>query len=179
MSRPLKIPVDNGVNSWDSLMNDDLDILFSGPLPIHESASLTESNVQSTFPAASYDRCIVWVNHSIVGHTPYWSDGTAWIPVKGVRQPQTNLTATTTQVRGDVRVRYTGAGSVDYDFLPAAQWAGRTVEIRNDSGAAINLDPDGSETINGGGAGSPLSLAVGSTARVYSTGSALFADIAL
>lgn len=179
MSRPLKIPIGSGTNDWDALLNDDLDILFDGPLPIHASASLTESNVESTFPAAQHDRCLVWVNHSVVGYTLYWSDGTGWIPVKGVRQPQTNLTATTTQLRADVRVRYTGAGSVDYDFLAAASWAGRTVEIRNDAGATINLDPDGSETINGGGAGAPLVLAVGSTARVYSTGTALLADVSL
>ncbi len=178
MSRPLKVPVDNGVNSWDGLLNDDLDILFSGPLPIHESASLTEANVESTFPAAQHDRCLVWVNHSVVGYTLYWSDGTAWIPMSA-RLPQTSLTATTSQVRGDVWVRYTGAGSVDYDFLPAADWAGREVTIRNDASATINLDPNGTETINGGGAGSPLVLAVGSTAVVRSSGAALFASVAL
>ena len=178
MSRPLRIPVDNGVNSWDSLLNDNLIELFDAPLPIHTSASLTESNVQSTFPAASFDRCLVWVNHSVVGYTLYWSDGTAWIPMSA-RLPQTSLTATTTQVRADVWVRYTGAGSVDYDFLPAADWAGREVTIRNDSSATINLDPNGSETINGGGAGSPLVLAVGSTAVVRSSGTALFASVAL
>ena len=178
MSRPLNIPIDNGVNSWDSLLNDDLEIILEAPFPIHESASLTESNLQSTFPAAQYDRCLVWVNHSVVGYTLYWSDGTAWIPF-GARLPQTSLTATTTQVRGDVRVRYSGAGSVDYDFLPASQWAGREVTIRNDAALTINLDPDGSETINGGAAGVPLVLAVGSTAVVRSTGSALFASVSL
>lgn len=178
MARPTRIPIDDGVNDWDALINDNLEAIFDGPLPVHASASLTEANVESTFPAASYDRCIVWVNHSVVGYTLYWSDGTSWIPL-GAREPSTNLTATTTQVRADVRVRYTGAGSVDYDFLAAASWAGRTVVIRNDAGASINLDPNGSETINGGGAGSPLVLAVGSTARVYSTGTALFADISL
>lgn len=178
MSRPLRIAIDDGVNDWDALINDNLELALDGPLPIHEDAALTESTLQATFPAASYDRCLVWVNHSVVGYTLYWSDGTGWIPF-GARQPTTNLTATTTQVRGDVRVRFTGAGSVDYDFLAAASWAGRTVIIRNDSGATINLDPNGSETINGGGAGTPLVLAVGSTARVYSTGAALFADVSL
>lgn len=178
MARPTRIPIDDGVNDWDALINDNLEALFDGPLPVHASASLTESNLESTFPAASFDRCLVWVNHSVVGYTLYWSDGTSWIPF-GARQPATNLTATTTQVRADVFVRFTGAGSVDYDFLAAASWAGRTVVIRNDAGAAIDLDPNGSETINGGGAGVALSLAAGSTARVYSTGAALFADISL
>lgn len=178
MSRPLNIPIDNGVNGWDTLLNDNLEIILDGPFPAHADAALTESNLQSTFPAASYDRCIVWVNHSVVGYTLYWSDGTAWIPF-GARLPQTSLTATTTQVRGDVWVRYSGAGAVDYDFLPAAQWAGREITIRNDAVLAINLDPDGTETINGGGAGVALSLAAGSTARVRSDGTALFAAISL
>jgi hypothetical protein len=176
MSRPTRIAIDNGVNGWDTLVNDDLTILFDAPIPIHADASLTESNLASTFPAAQYDRCAVWVNHSVVGYTIYWSDGTGWIPL-GPRLPQTNLTSTTTQLRADVRVRFTGAGSVDYDFLAAADWAGRTVIVRNDSGAAINLDPNGTEQINDGGAGTPLSLAVGDTARVYSTGTALYADV--
>lgn len=178
MARPTRIPIDDGVNDWDALVNDNLTLLLDAPIPVHASASLTESNLESSFPAASYDRCIVWVNHSVVGYTLYWSDGTAWIPL-GARKPQTSLTTTTTQVRADVWVRFTGAGSVDYDFLPAAQWAGREITVRNDSGAAINLDPDGSETINGGGAGVALSLAAGSTAVVRSSGTALTASISL
>jgi hypothetical protein len=160
------------------LLNDNLIELFDAPIPIPQPAGLTESNVQSTFPAASFDRCLVWINHSVVGYTLYWSDGTAWIPF-GARLPQTSLTATTTQVRGDVWVRYSGAGAVDYDFLAAASWAGREITIRNDAVLAINLDPDGTETINGGAAGVPLALAVGSTAVVRSTGSALFAAVSL
>ena len=178
MSRPLRIPIDAGVNDWQALINDDLEILFDGPLPPHADAALTEANVQSNFPAAQYDRCLVWVNHSVVGYTLYWSDGTAWIPF-GARKPQTSLSATTTQVRADVWVRYTGAGGVDYDFLAAADWAGREVTIRNDAAGAINLDPNGSETINGGGAGVALSLAAGSTAVVRSSGTALTAAISL
>lgn len=177
MSRPARIPIDDGVNDWDALVNDNLTLLLDAPIPIHADAALTESNLASSFPAASYDRCVVWVNHSVVGYTLYWSNGTTWIPLGVPRQPQTNLTSTTSQVAADIRVRFTGAGSVDYDFLAAASWAGRTITIRNDAGAAINLDPNGSETINGGGAGVALSLPAGSTARVYSTGTALFADI--
>lgn len=179
MPRPTSIPINDGVNDWDALINDDLDIILNGPLPIHANASLTESNVAATFPPGSYDRCLVWVNHSIVGYLLYWSDGTTWIPSTQGRMPTRSLSSTTTQGAADVRVRYTGAGSVDYDLLAAASWSGRTVIVRNDSGATINLDPNGSETINALGAGNPLVLAVGSTARVFSDGTALFADVSL
>ena len=175
MSRPVRIPIDDGLNDWDALINDDLTILFDAPIPLPQPAGLTESNLQATYPAASFDRCVVWANHSVVGYTLYWSDGTAWVPVQGIRSPKTQLTATTTQVRADVFVRFTGAGSVDYDFLTASAWAGRTVTIRNDASAAIMLDPNASELING--VSGSLSLGVGLTAVVYSDGTELFAYI--
>ena len=39
MSRPLRIPIDDGVNDWDALVNDNLIELFDAPLPIHASTS--------------------------------------------------------------------------------------------------------------------------------------------
>ena len=177
MSRPTRIEIGSGTNDWDALVNDNLEFALDGPFPIHEDAALTEATVQATFPAASYDRCLVWVNHTVVGYTLYWSNGTAWVPLGLPRAPERSSAVTTSQVAADVRVRFTGAGSVDYDFLAAASWAGRTVTVRNDASAAINLDPNGTETINGGAAGAALSLAAGSTARIYSSGTALFADI--
>jgi len=177
MARPLRISVDNGLQSWDTLLNDNLIILFDGPIPIHANASLTEANLQTNFPAASHDRCIVWVNHSVIGYTLYWSDGTTWIPMEGPRKPTRSSSVTTTQLAADVRVQFTGAGTVDFDFLTASAWTGRNVIVRNDAAAAINLDPNGSETINGGGAGVPLALPAGSTATIYSNGTSLEASI--
>ena len=177
MSRPVRIPINSGTQGWDGKIDDDLILILDAPLPLPQPTSLTESNLQSTYPAASFDRCVVWVNHSVVGYTLYWSDGTGWIPIQGIRAPQTSLTGTTTQVRADVWVRFTGAGSFDYDFLTASAWAGRSVIVRNDCSAAINLDPNGSELING--SSTSLSLAAGSTATIRSDGTALYASIQL
>lgn len=175
MARPVYVDIASGNNGWDGRMDDNFDVAGSAPMPIHESASLTESNLEATFPAAQYDRCVVWVNHSIVGYALYWSDGTSWIPYGSERMPKREVSATTTQLAADKWVRFTGAGSVDYDFLAVASWKGRTVYIRNDSSGNVNLDPNGTENING--SSTSLVLATTKTAVVYNDGSALFAGI--
>lgn len=180
MARPTIVPINSGNQGWDDRIDDDLDVITAAPIPIFESAAITSlAGLETVYPAAAHDRCLIWINLTTYGYTLCWSNGAAWIPFGDERRPKTQLSATTTQVVSDKFVRFTGAGSVDYDFLASAAWAGQTVEVRNDSAATINLDPNGSETINGGGAGSPLVLAVGSTARVYSDGAALFASVAL
>jgi hypothetical protein len=175
MARPLRIPIDDGVNDWDALFNDNLAIVLDAPLPLPEPAGLTEANVQATYAAASYAECVVWLTHSVVGKTLYYSDGTDWIPLaNGPRAPVRNLTAGATQAAADVRVRYTGAGAVTFAFLAVASWKGRTIVIRNDAALAITLDPNGAELINGA---ATIALAAGSTASVYNDGSALYAGI--
>jgi len=170
MARPTRIPIDDGVNDWDALLNDDLAILLDAPLPLPEPAGLTESNLQSTYPAASYAECIVWVNHSVVGKTLYYSDGTDWIPLpNGPRSPERSISATTTQAAADVRIRIT-SGTVTLNLLAVASWKGRTLVVRNDSGNNATLDPNGAETINGA---ATLTLPTGSTAVLYDNGTSV------
>lgn len=173
MARPLRISINSGLQGWDALLNDNLILLLDKPIPLPDPG-VTESNVASTYPPASYAECVLWVNHSVVGKSLYWSDGTNWIPF-GPRLPTRTSSATITQLAADVRVRFTGAGTVDYDFLTASAWSGRTVIIRNDSSGTVSLDPNGSELING--SSSSLSLAAGSTATVFSDGTDLYASI--
>lgn len=175
MARPSYVDIASGNQGWDGRMDDNFDIAGSAPIPIYENAGLTESNVTGTFPPAQYDRCFVWVNHSVIGYTLYWSDGAAWIPYGVERMPERALSATTSQAASDKFVRFTGAGAFDYDFLAVASWKGRTVWVRNDCTAAINLDPNGAELING--SSTSISLATGKTAMVYNSGSALYAGI--
>jgi len=179
MGRPTKNDVDSGIQNWHQKIDDNDEAILNAPFPIHEHTG-DETDLQSTFAAAAYDRCFVWVDHTTLGWTLYWSDGTNWIPYSDYKRDLNGLSATTTQAIGDAFVRFTGTGTLDYDFLAAASWAGRTVEIRNDmTSGTLNLDPNGTEQINGGGAGTPLVLAIGSTARVYSDGTTLYASVAL
>lgn len=77
MARPTRDTVQSGVNGWDSTLNDNLIKLFDRPLAIHEHTG-DESDLASTFAAASYDNCLVWVNHTVDGWTLYHSDGSTW-----------------------------------------------------------------------------------------------------
>lgn len=77
MARPTRDTIENGLNGWDATINDNLIKVFDGPFAIHEHTG-DESDLQATFPAASYDRCLVWVDHSVDGWTLYQSDGSSW-----------------------------------------------------------------------------------------------------
>lgn len=178
MARPQKNDIDAGIQNWDGKIDDNDEALFNAPIPIHEHTG-DETDLEATFPAASYDRCIVWINHTIHGHwLLMFSNGTAWEALPKDFQ-YNNLTATTSQTVAHDFVRFTGTGTVDYDFLAAASWQGRIVKVRNDkTSGTLNLDPNGAENINGV-SGGPLALAVGSTATIFSDGTELYAEIAL
>jgi hypothetical protein len=77
MARPTKNDIDSGIQNWHQKIDDNDEVLFNGPLPIHVHTG-DETDLAATFPVASYDRCIVVVNHSALGWTLYASDGTTW-----------------------------------------------------------------------------------------------------
>ncbi len=77
MARPTRDTVQSGVNGWDATLNDNLIKVFDRPFAIHEHTG-DESDIEATFPAASFDNCLVWVNHSVDGWQPYHSNGTSW-----------------------------------------------------------------------------------------------------
>lgn len=180
MARPTTVPINSGNQGWDGDMDDNFDVIVDGPLPIKERTDIvTLAALEAAYPAAAHDRCFIWINLTTYGMTLCWSNGTAWITFGCEKRPIRSVSVTVSQLITDKLVRFTGAGAVDYDFLAAASWAGVTVELRNDSAGIVNLDPNGSETINGGGAGVALALAAGSTARIFSDGAALYASVAL
>lgn len=70
MSRPALTDITHGQESWDTTVNDNMDILVDGPLPIKEVA-----NIAALPSAATHDRCIVATTDS----GELWiSDGTDW-----------------------------------------------------------------------------------------------------
>ncbi len=77
MARPTKNDIDSGIQNWDGKMDDNDEALFNAPIPIHEHIG-DESDLASTFAAASFDRCHVMVNHTTLGWSLYVSDGTNW-----------------------------------------------------------------------------------------------------
>ena len=176
MTRPTLTPVTSGAQGWDGFIDDNFDVLADAPLPVKERSDITSlASLETAYPAAAHDRCIIWINLTTFGYTLCWSNGTSWIPYGNEKRPKTESAVTLAQTIQHKFVRFTGAGTVDYDFLAAASWAGVTVTVRNDTSGTVSLDPNGSENING--SSSSLALAAGSTATVYSDGSALFASI--
>lgn len=77
MARPSKNTVSSGNPNWDAAQDDNFEAIFNAPFPVHEHTG-DESDLESTFPAAAHDRCMVWVDHTTLGWVLYMSDGTSW-----------------------------------------------------------------------------------------------------
>lgn len=154
MARPTRIPLVNGQQAWDTVVNDDFKLVLNRPLAIcnqqtNESTTLTESNLAASYAAASFDDCVVWVEHSVRGATLYRSNGTSWEIVRGATLLyQRAISAlATVQEYDDVIV----CGGTTYTVtLPAASGQrGRIVYIKRNSSGTITIDGNASETIDG------------------------------
>lgn len=164
MARPTLASI-SSLQAWDAPLNDNLAKLASAPIPIHESASLTEANLQSTFPAAAHDRCLVWVNHTVVGYTLYESDGTRWRPF-GPRQPMRTNAGAITLGEADLFSRFTGT-TATWGLAPVANMAGYEIVVKNDGSGNLTLDANASETIDGA---TTLVVASGDSVRLHCDG---------
>lgn len=151
MARPTPTTIAAGTEGWDAFLNTNFASVFTKPLPIYESASLTEANLQATFPAASYDRCLVWVNHSVYGYTLYRSDGTNWHAFDQQRIISRNITGTATLTTAEVADIITLSGTLPYTVnLPtAASMRGRRLTFKTLVAGTATFDANGAETIDG------------------------------
>lgn len=86
MARPTKNDINSGIQNWDGKIDDNDEVLFNGPIPIHEHVG-DETDLEATFPAALYDRCHVMVNHTSHGWSLYVSDGSAWVRIFNLTSP--------------------------------------------------------------------------------------------
>ena len=95
MSKPTTSNINSGNQGWDGVVDDNFDVLANGPLPVFEHTG-DESDLESTYAAASHDRCLVWVDHTTLGWLLYASDGTDWAPYGGQQMDnQADSTAVT------------------------------------------------------------------------------------
>ena len=78
MARPSKTDITSGLQNWDASVDSNFDVVLGGPFPVAEHTG-DESDLASTYPAASYARCMIWVDHSTLGWKLYVSDGSSWI----------------------------------------------------------------------------------------------------
>ncbi len=155
MSRPTRIEIDNGTAAWDTVVNDDFTYLFDRPLAIAEHAG-DESDLEATFPAASYDRCLIWVDHSTDGWTIYFSDGAIWdaLSTGGGPGGSSILVIESISAVGTIADATTLAvlsGTTYTATLPAAATvgAGWILYAKKTASGNITLDGNASETIDG------------------------------
>ena len=133
--------------AWDAKVNDNELNTFDRPIPIHVHTG-DQTDLESTFAAASYDQCLVWVDHTVLGHVQYFSTGTAWEiyhPKRGFRD-----VSGAGSINADDEVVRVAAGSTYTLTLPTAtSAAGRTIVFKTISGSStITIDGNGAETVD-------------------------------
>jgi hypothetical protein len=77
MARPEYSELQNGVAAWDAVVNGNFEKVFANPYPIPLHSG-DEADLEATYPAASHDKCWIYVNHTVYGWTIYESDGASW-----------------------------------------------------------------------------------------------------
>lgn len=148
MTRFARLTINNGENAWDAKANSMFQNLLDRPIPIPQHSG-DESDLASTWAASSYDRCMIWVDHTVRGWTLYWSNGTTWIPFGGSINVRTDGSATVTVDPADNLVIVTGSGGNTVNLPPAASAANAVIHIKNNTTGTITIDADGTETIDG------------------------------
>lgn len=143
-----------GQASWDAEINDNFQNIFDRPLPIALHAG-DESDLETTFPAASYDRCLIWVNHTVDGWKIYFSNGTVWAALTtGGGGGSSTLVRETISGAGAIAAttNYATCTGTTYTVtLPPAATAGAgwVLFVKRTSSGDIIVAGDGSETIDG------------------------------
>jgi hypothetical protein len=132
-------------------MDDNFKEIFDQPFPIHEATLLTEANVASTFAPAAYDRCLVWVNHTVYGKVLYASDGTQWLPFDPIHRITRSTTGDVTYTNAEMaQIILVGNTLPDTHTLPpAATMKGRTMIFKTLFAGTLTVDGNAAETIDG------------------------------
>lgn len=174
MTRPVRIPIASGTQGWDGSADDDFTLVLDAPFPIHEDAALTESTIAATYAAASYDRCLVWVNHSVYGYVLYYSDGTNWLPHDPTHRITRTTTVATTFTSAEMAsIILCGGTMPQTHVLPAAAtMKGRTLVFKTIVAGTLTIDGNGAETIDG--SATTTLTAVTQAARVFCDGTAWY-----
>lgn len=85
MSRPVLPTINIGAQGWGPPTVQALGQVYNTPYPVPRHSG-TEADLETAYPSALYDECVVWVNHSLIGWTLYYATDGAWAPL--VQKPQ-------------------------------------------------------------------------------------------
>lgn len=151
MARPSLVPINSGNQGWDGDMDDNFDVIGSNPLPIHEDAGITESTIAGLYPPAAYDRCVVWVNHTIYGYVLYYSDGTNWRPFDPQRRLSRTVTALETLTLSEQASLILASGTLPYTLTleAASLFKGRSIAFKTLVTGTLTIAAAGGDTIDG------------------------------
>lgn len=156
MAKPGRDAVQNGLNGWDSTVNNNFIKLFDKPFPIYLHTG-DETDLQTTFPAASHEECLVIVDHTTLGLVPYIVDqnhpsGSATWVLFGTRAEKVTVTAVTgtTTLGPNDKMMTLAAGTYTVTLDSAADLAGETIRFKFiGASGTVTLDGEGTETIDG------------------------------
>lgn len=175
MAKPLRDAIQNGLNGWDSTVNNNFIKTFDRPLPIFLHTG-DESDIETSFPAASHEECIVVVDHTVLGLQLYVVDknhpsgGARWVLQSASDADAPVVRNTTSTLDWDDRkVLSNPAGAIVLTVRPAGEVAGKTIHIKNLSTFTVTVDAT-TEGLIDGAATFPLTVQYQSV-TLYSDGS--------
>ena len=155
MAKPGRDNVQSAVNAWDANVNNNFIRLFDRPLPVFLHTG-DETDLEAAYPAASHEECIVWVDHTAVGLTPYVvnknhpSGSPTWQP-QALNLPVSPVVhnATANLDWGDRIVLANPGGAITLTLRSASGLAGQTVQIKNLSIQNVIVDGTTAGLIDG------------------------------
>lgn len=159
MAKPSRDAIQNGLNGWDSTVDNNFIRLFDRPPPIFLHTG-DESDIESSFPAASHEECIVVVDHTVLGLQLYIVDKNhpsgsgRWVlqAAQDSHAPIVRNSASTLDW-DDRRVLSNPAGNITLVLRPAGEVAGKDIVVKNLSlfevelSAASQIDGAGTFTL--------------------------------
>lgn len=85
MSKPTWKVISHGQEDWEADEDDNWSNLRDKPFPLYELDGdlYDETDLETQFPAAQYDRCLVWVKHSVLGWALYTTVAGSWFLLIG------------------------------------------------------------------------------------------------
>lgn len=175
MSRNTRKVINNGINGWDALANDNFLFLFDRPLPLLLFSG-TISSLESSRPANQNDWCLAICDLTSTpadGKQLVFSDGTSWRPFSNWQLRRSvfteNPTSPYTLLTGDDFVYKSNSTALTLN-LPAlaATQTGRHLRVKNKAGTTNNITvtPNGADTIDGA---ATLVLTPGQSAELFAS----------
>lgn len=152
MAKPTRDTIQNGLNGWDSTINNNFIKTMDGPLPVFLHTG-DQTDIEASFPAASHNECMVMVDHTVLGMTLYVVDkdhpsaSAKWVQFSVFNSVAPTTRSTTSSIGDDETMTLSNpAGAITLTLPLASRTAGKTFFVKNLAaqiitiGSASNID---------------------------------------